>query len=161
MPSFINISWVITIYHYFIESIDFYKSRLLVKYIKAHFHRLLEPQHWISTLPFDLNIEFQHWQFTSMLKWNFNINPICSMLKFHLNIEVNSWCGNSMLRSNVNVKIQCWGQMSMLKFNVEILKACKNEALMHRCKSTKKQSNRLKTSKSMQLKAPNYFLIVK
>ena len=37
---------------------------------------LLEPQNWISMLPFYLKIEIQYWQFTSILKKNFNVDKV-------------------------------------------------------------------------------------
>ena len=76
---------------------------------KAHSHGLFEPQHWISTLTFDLNT-----------------------FLFIVEVELESSADgidliSSTLRWIVNVEIQCWGQMATLKFNVEVLKACKNE----------------------------------
>ena len=73
--------------------------------LKAHFHRQLEPQHW---------------QFTSMLKWNVNVELIGLIL------SCQHWSSTSTLKSFVNVEIESWGQMAMLKFNVEVLIACEN-----------------------------------
>ena len=78
--------------------------------LKAHFHRLLEPQHWISTLTFDLNFQFQHWQNSSMLKWNFNVDKIGSIL------SAQHWSSTSTLKWIVNVEIECWGSICLWKW---------------------------------------------
>ena len=69
--------------------------------LKADSHKLLESQHLISTLPYDLNIEFTHWQFPSILKWNFNVDKIGSIL------TAQHWSELSMM------KILCWGSNSL------------------------------------------------
>ena len=70
-------------------------------------------------------LNFQHWQFTSMLKWNVNVELIGLIL------SCQHWSSTSTLKSFVNVEIESWGQMAMLKFNVEVLIACENEPLRH------------------------------
>ena len=91
--------------------------------LKLHLFRLLETQNWISIKPFYLKIEIQYWQFTSILKWNFNID------KIGLILSVQYWSSSSILRWTVNIEFQFWGKMSILKFNFEVLKACQNESL--------------------------------
>ena len=96
--------------------------RRCVTPFKLHLDRLLEPGNWISINPFYLKIEIQYWQFTSILKWNFNID------KIGLILSVQYWSSSSILRWIVNIEFQFWGKMSILKFNFEVPKACPNEA---------------------------------
>ena len=46
------------------------------KKVEADSDRLLDPEHWISTLKFELNFEFQYWQFGSMLTRFVNVESI-------------------------------------------------------------------------------------
>ena len=101
--------------------VRFYGCRFI---FEAYSDRLLDPQHWISTLTIELNLEFQYWQFCLMLKKYVNVE---SIEKFQ---SVHHWHIFSTLRKIINIEIQNWAQMSMLKFNVKGLKACQNKPLI-------------------------------
>ena len=85
--------------------------------LKADSDMLLDPQHWISIMMFELKFNFNHRQFDSMLKLFsptltklFNIEPNCQWLQLNLG-------------SDINVEIQCWGSKNMSE-SVFIFKNC-------------------------------------
>ena len=87
--------------------------------LKAHSHRLLEPQHWISTLPFDLIIELSRLTVLLNFKWNFKvlkcwqerINIISSIVLIFLRVFFSIHCGLA-----ISMNIFNYGAIAKKKF---------------------------------------------
>ena len=91
---------------------------------------ILDPEfYWISTLVFELNIEFEYCHFVLMPKKYVNIDLMGSIPSTQISHVI------SLLSQNVNVPIQCWAETFL--FNFEGVKSCQNQPLGHRSWSSR------------------------
>ena len=95
-----------------------------VVWVRADTHSWLDRQDWISTLLFELNIEFQHWHFCRYV----------DIALIRLFLLKQYWLIFSTLSKNVNVELkqQCWAQTAMLIFNIACLSAGVYQPLLAR-----------------------------
>ena len=92
--------------------------------LKTHSHRLLEPQNWISTLPFDLKIKFSTLtKFTSTLKKYQCIN---SMLRSKAYYTLHSFSCFHVFTSFFIAYLGCKMTRKLKNPIFSVLKRCKN-----------------------------------